>query len=100
MSEQQVVKNPFEVLKGLNVPDGLLAIGEYRGYEERDSKGTMYYKVKLLIGDNVKKFDIKPDQLLNLQGLNLKNGSKMLVSYYEFNGRFGTNSVLVSYVAL
>jgi hypothetical protein len=73
---------------------GLYCLGEYLGIEERESKGKMYYKMKLLVGDLTKKFDIKPDEVIRLRNTNPARMALAFVSYYEFTGQFGTNSVL------
>jgi hypothetical protein len=98
--EMAVKLDGLEALQGLDLPEGKFAVGEYRGYDERESNGKMYYKLKLLVGDNVLKFDIKPDQVINITQANFALGQKIVVKYYDFQGKFGTNSVLNSYAAL
>lgn len=100
MAEKVAAPNVFDALKGLDLPEGKFAVGEYRGYDERESKGKMYYKVKLLVRDTVLKFDIKPDQVLQISQEQIKTGQRMLVSYYDFQSQYGTNSVLSSYASL
>jgi hypothetical protein len=78
-------------LKGAKLDEGLFCVGEYRGYEDRESGGKIYYKLKCLVRDITKKFDIKAEDIIKLNGL--EKGKQVIIQYYEFTGKFGVNYV-------
>lgn len=81
--------NGLEVLKNVKLPHGLMIVGEFRGIEQRESKGNTYYKLKVLLGDYVEKFDIKPEQYGEVK--NTPIGKHIVVSYYKFPSKFDRN---------
>ncbi|MNP86289.1 hypothetical protein D3C76_1864370 [compost metagenome] len=58
----------------------------------------MYYKLKLLIGDVVMKFDINIEKYQALKAT--PKARKMLVKYYTFSGRYGLNHICLEASAL
>lgn len=91
MNDTAVATQGLELLKGAKLPEGMYAVGEFRGFDSRESKGNMYFKIKVLLGDTVMKLDVKPDMVQKLQ--DLQSGAKVVVRYYKFVGRFGENLV-------
>lgn len=90
-AQQQKGLTKFDLMK---MSEGMYCVGEYRGIDERESNGKMYYKLKVLVGDNTKKFDIKPDQVIAIN--TLQKSAQVVVGYYEFTGKFGMNFVSTS----
>lgn len=91
--------NDLVKLKGLGLGHGQILIGEFRGIEMNESNGKQYFKVKVLVGDFVKKLDVnKPE--LRAPITNYEIGKAVGVRYYEFTGRFGVNLVATAVAAL
>jgi hypothetical protein len=87
MNEQNV---GIQGLKGVKLPEGLYIIGEYRGVEEKTgNNGTTYYKLKVLNGDYMQKYDIKPEMSGELK--NVPSGKTIIVRYYQFPSKFDRN---------
>lgn len=90
------------VLTSANVQmnDGLYVVGEYRGVDTSISKknGNIYTNVKVLVGDVVMKLNTPAELLMSIGAL--KNAQRVLVSYRDYVGQFGTNHNLASIESL
>jgi hypothetical protein len=99
--EQTKEKSIASVLASANLQllDGLYIVGEFRGVDQTTSKaGKVYHKTKVLVGDNVMKLDTPPELLMVVVGF--KTSQRVLVSYREFTGQYGTNHNLTSIESL
>lgn len=74
--------------------NGLYCVGELLGVDSKESNGKMYYKAKVLIGDMVKKFDVRLEEIVNVS--KIEERARVMIGYFEFQGKFGTNTVLTS----
>lgn len=88
-----------EGAKEMEVKEGLLMVGEYRGHTERKSatNGKTYYGVKILVGDFVHKMDVSPEVLMKIKA---EERQTVLAHYFEFNGKFGPNKILKDLMVL
>lgn len=78
------------VLRNVKLPEGLYIVGEYRGVEERKgNNGNMYYKIKVLNGDYMQKYDIRPEMYGELK--TIPTGKTVIVRYYQFPSKFDRN---------
>lgn len=83
---------------GVKLGEGLYAVGEYRGYSSRVVGDKTYYQAKVLINDEVKRFDVR-DNFLELVK-SLTERSNVIVNYYVFKRETFSNSVLTGLAAL
>jgi hypothetical protein len=83
---------------GVKLGEGLYAVGEYRGFTSRPVGDKTYYQVKVLIADEVKKFDVRQEFIELVKTLSER--SMMIVSYYIFKRETFSNSVLTGLAVL
>jgi hypothetical protein len=93
-------QNELSKLKasGVKLGEGLYAVGEYRGYTDRVVGDKTYYQAKVLIGDEVKKFDVKAEFLQQVKSLTER--TNLIVQYYVFKRENFSNSILTGLAVL
>jgi hypothetical protein len=84
---ETAIVNGLGVIKNVKLPEGMYVVGEFRGVESRPHGDKTYYKMKVLNGDYMKKYDIKPEQYGELKNLP-PAGKTIVVRYYEFPAKF------------
>jgi hypothetical protein len=93
-------QNELSKLKssGVKLGEGLYAVGEFRGYTDRVVGDKTYYQAKVIIGDEVKKFDVKAEFLEQVKALSAR--TNLIIQYYVYKRDNFSNSILTGLAIL